>query len=221
MVLVPSASAFLGVALIGVNGWIGAGAELYWAPFRSSGRSVMERAASNANVEAPAHRRHQLFDTEVARLPVWTPSVAESEHFSGASQVWVQLWAGVGSSVMAALATTPFDVVKTRMQVSHGRASVPSGCVLPAGLSGVDKTVLRACCILNPEAGLVCVGAGAQGIHTPSTPDLRAAVQRAKAYNTMVTIARTEGMPALWRGTGSNIASCIPSVGLYLSLIHI
>ena len=33
----------------------------------------------------------------------------------------------------------------------------------------------------------------------------------------MTAIARTEGMLALWRGTGSNVVSCIPSVGIYLT----
>ena len=177
----------------------------------------MAGAGQKACDDAPAHRPHPHADTDGRRLPGARASAASELPQSAGPRVWVQLWAGMGSSVMAALATTPFDVVKTRMQVSHGGA-VPSGCALPAGLPGVDKTVLRACCILHPESGLICVGAGAHGLCTTSTPDVRAKVQRAKAYKTMVTIARTEGMPALWRGTGSNVASCIPSVGLYLTI---
>lgn len=155
-----------------------------------------------------------------------TPSVrAAATAAPGTStQVWVQLSSGMGSSVVAALATTPFDVVKTRMQVSNVHISTPqSQCMLPC-LAGVDRSVLRACCILHPESGLVCVGVGggvgggspAARLHV-SRGDLHAPAQRANAYRTMMTIARTEGMPALWRGTGSNVVSCIPSVGIYLT----
>jgi len=33
----------------------------------------------------------------------------------------------------------------------------------------------------------------------------------------MANIARAEGILALWKGTGSNIVTCIPSVGIYLT----
>jgi len=141
-------------------------------------------------------------------------------------QVGVQLISGVGSSVVAALATTPFDVIKTRMQ-TRGALSVPapSQCVLQTGLLGVDQSVLRACCILHPESGLVCLGgarggaaAGAAPHVYVRAPDVRAAAHRPNAYQTMLAIARTEGIPALWRGTGSNVVTSIPSVGIYLTI---
>lgn len=183
-----------------------------------SGTSPSSSAGSAMSGEdAPAHRPQQAADSR--RLALRAPGTTEILSQSGpGSQVWVQLWSGIGSSVVAALATTPFDVVKTRMQVAPD-VNIPRGCVLPAaGLSGVDKSVLRACCILHPQSGLVCMEAGTTGALHANAPDLRATVQRPKAYKTMLTIARSEGMPALWRGTGSNIASCIPSVGVYLTI---
>ena len=137
-------------------------------------------------------------------------------------QVNVQLISGVGSSVVAALATTPFDVIKTRMQ-TRSVLRGPSQCMLQAGL--VDQSFLRACCILHPESGLVCLGGTGGGVAAGAAthvhvraPDVRAAAQRPNAYKTMLAIARTEGIPALWRGTGSNVVTSIPSVGMYLTI---
>jgi solute carrier family 25 protein 39/40 len=181
----------------------------------------MSGAGPDVGNDAPAHRPQQQ-DADARRLALRAPSTGKTELLAQpgpGSQVWVQLWSGIGSSVVAALATTPFDVVKTRMQVAPNVSIPPRSCVLPAGgLSGVDKSVLRACCILHPQSGLVCVEAGAAGALHAHAHAVRATVQRANAYKTMLTIARSEGMPALWRGTGSNIASCIPSVGVYLTI---
>ena len=142
-------------------------------------------------------------------------------------KLWVQLSSGVGSSVVAALATTPFDVVKTRMQVCSATAPAASTC-LRAGLNGGDRSVgssvLRACCILHPESGGLCaaVGGAGRGAALLSSAaadalDLRATTQRTSAYKTAVAIARAEGLPALWRGTGANVVACIPSVGIYMA----
>lgn len=135
----------------------------------------------------------------------------------GPGQIWVQLSSGIGASVMTALATNPFDVVKTRMQVSGSHISTPVRCMLPGRMT-VDSSVLRACCILHPESGLLCVGAGgvsASAMRLAASDNV--VVQRANAYRTMANIARAEGILALWKGTGSNIVTCIPSVGIYLT----
>ena len=141
-------------------------------------------------------------------------------------QIWVQLSSGMAASVVAAVVTTPFDVVKTRMQVSQGQPSTPGAtrCVLQSGLKNINHSVgasvLRSCCILHPDSGgLVCNTSGthASALYASSAAhDVHVPAHRANSFQTMMTITRTEGVGALWRGTGSNVATCIPSVGIYL-----
>lgn len=56
--------------------------------------------------------------------------------FSGAQLLWANLVAGSVSGAVAAAATTPFDVVKTRMQIAGGQGGGP-----PPGLLAVARQV--------------------------------------------------------------------------------
>eukprot|EP00802_Teleaulax_amphioxeia_P015293 Tamp_15380.p1 GENE.Tamp_15380~~Tamp_15380.p1 ORF type:complete len:392 (+),score=70.41 Tamp_15380:212-1387(+) len=172
--------------------------------------------------DAPAHRRAQ----GAADRPTGVAGGAARAPGAGAGgQVWVQLSSAMGSSVVAALVTTPFDVVKTRMQVSPPPGSQPglggSGrCLLQTLNPGVDRSLMRACCVLHPGSGLLCggtAGAVSAAVEAP-VRELRVVAPRANSYQTMVAIARAEGVLALWRGTGPNIMTCIPSVGIYLTI---
>ena len=173
-----------------------------------------------SGADAPAHR---------TRMSGPSGADAPAHRALGApgtsGQIWVQLSSAMGASVVAALVTTPFDVVKTRMQMSRsqpgaGSTGKRSRCMLQSLNPGVDRSVLRACCLLHPESGLLCSG-GALAVNAAveaPVRQLRLPASRPTAYQTMYAIAQTEGMPALWRGTASNIVTCIPSVGIYLTI---
>jgi len=109
-----------------------------------------------SGADAPAHR---------TRMSGPSGADAPAHRALGApgtsGQIWVQLSSSMGASVVAALVTTPFDVVKTRMQMSRsqpgvGSAGKGSRCILQSLSPGVDRSVLRACCLLHPESGLLC-----------------------------------------------------------------
>ena len=101
----------------------------------------------------------------------------------------VQLLSGMGASVVSALALTPFDVVKTRIQMLDGAI----GCGHHGSLA------LHGCCV-HPAAVL-------------GSKELRPG-----AVQTVRCMVRNEGLHSLWRGSAFSTFAAVPSVGIYMAI---
>uniref|UniRef100_A0A7S4URS4 Mitochondrial carrier protein n=1 Tax=Guillardia theta TaxID=55529 RepID=A0A7S4URS4_GUITH len=104
----------------------------------------------------------------------------------------VRLTSAMGSSVVSAVATTPFDVVKTRLQVFDRATS----CAFSSSVR-----FQHVVCCQPTSNGSLFLGAN----------------PRPSAYRMMACIVKNEGLTSLWRGTGYAMLTSLPSVGIYLT----
>jgi len=116
----------------------------------------------------------------------------------------IQLAASFNASVMGALTTTPFDVVKTRLQLlSPSAAMARCSSAGSAPFAGrCNQMQLFQLCACNGQVG----GVVSSNVSRPSSVAL------------MQNMVRNEGIASLWRGTGIAIVTAFPSVGIYLTM---
>mmetsp|Transcript_43451 Transcript_43451/g.102609 ORF Transcript_43451/g.102609 Transcript_43451/m.102609 type:complete len:381 (+) Transcript_43451:118-1260(+) len=117
----------------------------------------------------------------------------------------IQLAASFNASVIAALATTPFDVIKTRLQLMDPKRAI-ARCTFPEATSAPFASRCNQIQLFQ-----LCACGGQVGGITNSP-------QRPSSIVLMQSMVRKEGVWSLWRGTGIAIVTAFPSVGIYLTM---
>ena len=115
--------------------------------------------------------------------------------------------ASVGA-VVTSLFTTPFDVVKTRMQ-ARVRSSPPGGRVLPSASSAIHCPRARVC---SPPVRLRCWRSGCtqQFFRQYATANV-------STMATLFQLLRQEGARSLWSGLTPSLMMAVPSTALYFT----
>ena len=115
----------------------------------------------------------------------------------------VHFMAGGFGGMLGALVTCPLEVVKTRLQSSNHAAEMQRAVVGAQGL------------MVNTAAG----GHGVAAAHPASTAAMARTPILSRLLGSTPTIIasiyRQEGLLALWRGLGPNLAGIIPSRAIY------
>jgi len=160
--------------------------------------------------------------------------------------ILVKLVSATCGALITSFVTTPLEVVKTRLQTSEisvakavveyckdcaQKSSQIVNTLLSSSSSSSSSTAASSVSQRNIESCAVCVdvtSAGKASSRTALSSSVAAAASTAigatktvpasaSALSTLVSVARVEGIPALWSGLSISLAMTLPTTALYFT----
>lgn len=127
---------------------------------------------------------------------------------------------GVASGGLAALATTPFDVVKTRRQVDASRGAAGAGASGSGGARANLASATASTASAALSSGVIGGPKPAGGAAAASTASASVIAEHG-TLGSLACIARTEGLRGLFAGVTARVAKVAPSCAIMIASYEI
>jgi len=150
--------------------------------------------------------------------------------------VLVKLVSATCGALITSFVTTPLEVVKTRLQTSDGGATSVAKAVVEYCKECAEKSTNLVNRFLSSSSSstsssshnssancAVCVDAATGKVpssisnNAAANSVTRRVVVPASALSTLVSVAKIEGVPALWSGLSISLAMSLPTTALYFT----
>ena len=172
-----------------------------------------------------------------------TPSNPSTNTTTTRHDILVKLVSATCGALITSFVTTPLEVVKTRLQTSEisvakavveyckdcaQKSSQIVNTLLSSSSSSSIATTASSVSRRNIESCAVCVDVTTAGKASTRTAlsstaastaigATKSAPASASALSTLISVARVEGIPALWSGLSISLAMTLPTTALYFT----
>ena len=116
--------------------------------------------------------------------------------------IWARLSAASSGAFLTSFFTTPFDLIKTRLQAQHSLSSPTAAIVW-------QDCALRSCGL--PTQSCAC------SLQRKLLPSFDALPKYAGTLDALLKTVRLEGVSGLWRGLNYSLAMSVPATMLYFT----